>query len=307
MEKLGEQENKYLSFSTVDVFTTEKFTGNQLAVITVPTSARLSPVQKQTIAKEFNYSESVFVHSSKEPNVWSIDIFTVNEELPFAGHPVIGTACLLLEGARKENETVVRGAFLTRAGRIDLEYDVQKGVARAAIPHNIHIHSTPYTRKDLERLQPAVGRIPESSPFVSIVRGMTFVLVELQTRDDLTFVNTTPYPINTELLDKDWESEFVGSYFYYRRPSSDSETVRLNTRMIEGSLEDTATGSAACTLAVYLSMKAGRSLRFEVLQGEEMGRRSEIFVDVTVGEKGGIETVFLSGATVKVMEGRLSV
>jgi PhzF family phenazine biosynthesis protein len=298
-----------VAYVVTDVFTNEKFAGNQLAIIELPQSGLLSQEQKQEIAREFNYSESVFVHpreKSSDGHMWGIDIFTTTEELPFAGHPVIGTACYLL-GQLAKDETVVKGAFNTKAGRIELEYDGSKKTAKAAIPHNVHIHSHVYERSELERLQPSIGFYPETSPVVSIVKGMTFVLIALDLQDALTFVNTTPYPVKVD-LDGGWDESFAGSYFYIRLPSRNDSTVRLRTRMIEQSLEDAATGSAACTLASYLSLqegKPGQTLRYEIAQGVEMGRPSEIFVEVKLGENKKIETVHLSGRAVKVMEGKL--
>jgi PhzF family phenazine biosynthesis protein len=80
--------------------------------------------------------------------------------------------------------------------------------------------------------------------------------------------------------------------------------------MIEGPLEDPATGSAASDLVAYLSLnegKAGETLQYELVQGVEMGRRSEIFIDVVMAKNGGIETVYLEGGAVQVMEGNLTV
>jgi PhzF family phenazine biosynthesis protein len=300
-----------LRYAIFDVFTNQKFTGNQLAIIHLPGSDLLSQEEKQNVATEFNFSESVFVHpredSSKE-YTWTINIHTTTEELPFAGHPVIGTACYLLGGvAAKDGEKSITGAFYTKAGRIDLEYDVPMKNVKAAVPHNVRIHSKAYGRSELERLQPSIGFYPETSPVVSIVKGMTFVLIGLDLQDALTFVNTTPYPTQVE-LDEGWGDSFAGCYFYFRQASRDRNTVRLRTRMIEGSLEDAATGSAACTLAAYLTLqeaKPGQTVRYEITQGVEMGRKSEIFVEAKLGEDGKIETVHLSGSAVQVMEGNL--
>jgi PhzF family phenazine biosynthesis protein len=298
-----------IPYVVTDVFTNEKFAGNQLAIIELQQSGLLSQEQKQEVAREFNYSESVFVHprqNGSDEHTWAIDIFTTTEELPFAGHPVIGTACHLL-GQLAKDETVVKGVFNTKAGRIELEFDNSKKTAKAAIPHNVHIHSNVYERSEVERLQPSIGFYPETSPVVSIVKGMTFVLIALDMQDALTFVNTTPYPVKVD-LDAGWDVSFAGSYFYFRLPGGDDSTVRLRTRMIEQSLEDAATGSAACTLAAYLTLqegKPGQTSRYAIAQGVEMGRPSEIFVEVKLGEDKKIETVHLSGRAVKIMKGEL--
>lgn len=85
-----------LSFVTLDVFTKTRYTGNPLAIIRVPTSVTLSQSQKQRIAREFNLSESVFLHEQtaqdRSDKSVRIDIFTAYAEVPFAGHPTVGTA-----------------------------------------------------------------------------------------------------------------------------------------------------------------------------------------------------------------------
>jgi PhzF family phenazine biosynthesis protein len=103
----------------------------------------LSQEQKQTIAREFNYSETTFLHEKESedgPDEWTVDIFMTTSELPFAGHPTIGTAChVLAKVAQSRNAKggKIEAAFKVKAGPIGLQYDVEKGLARAAIPHNV--------------------------------------------------------------------------------------------------------------------------------------------------------------------------
>jgi PhzF family phenazine biosynthesis protein len=301
-----------LAYATVDVFTNEKFTGNQLAIVDIPRSGiMLTQHQKQDVAKEFNYSETVFVLAQDEveqaKNEWTINIFTTSEELPFAGHPVIGTACFLL-GQIEDKGNVIKGVFKAKAGRIDLEYDVLKRTAKAGIPHNVHVHEELLKSAQLTKLQPNVGRIPAVSPIVSIVRGMTFALIELDSLDSLAFVNTTPFPVEAN-LDDGWGTSFVACYFYFKLANSERGSVRLRTRMIESVVgEDAATGSAACALAAFLTIrdcKEGSSTTYEIVQGVELGRRSEIGVVVKLAPGKRIESVHLSGSSVQIMEGKL--
>ncbi|KAK9490425.1 hypothetical protein V1508DRAFT_399918 [Lipomyces doorenjongii] len=113
-----------LPFVTLDVFTKERYAGNPLAVVRVSQSQTLTQEQKQIIAREFNYSETVILHDEDTecPTAAShtIDIFTTDAELPFAGHPTIGTACLL--GAarigNKHDESQIQGTIVTKAGPI---------------------------------------------------------------------------------------------------------------------------------------------------------------------------------------------
>ncbi|KAF2495224.1 Diaminopimelate epimerase-like protein [Lophium mytilinum] len=308
-------------FVTVDVFTKTRYEGNPLAIIKIPKSASVTQDQKQAIAKEFNLSESTFLHErSTEAYEWTVDIFLTNGEIPFAGHPTIGTACHVLSeiaesGAHASDETI-KAIFNVKAGKIDLQYNIRDETTKASIPHNVNIHQRTCSRESLRQFQPNLKAaeesskisLKESSPVVSIVKGMTFVLVELADEKALGAVSTTNSSIEFTDLDEGWNETFVGWYFYVRLGSSEDGVVKLRTRMIEGLLEDPATGSAASALAGYLSLKEGKpgtTLKYEMTQGVEIGRRSEIGIEVIMAESQGIDTINLIGTAVRVMEGRV--
>lgn len=145
---------------------------------------------------------------------------------------------------------------------------------------------------------------------VSIVKGMTFVLIELESLDALESVTLAGKTLTIDGLDQAWDDTFVGSYFFVRIGRGDSELESIRTRMIEGPLEDPATGSAASDLAAYLTLQdgiPGQTSKYKIIQGVEMGRRSEILVDVQLGDDGSVAKVYLSGGAVAVMEGRVTV
>lgn len=299
-----------LSFATVDVFTTTKFAGNPLAIVDLPSSSALTQAQKQAIAKEFNLSETVFVHPAFVNPIggttWRIDIFTPAAELPFAGHPVIGTACHLLS---KFRGGVTTGSFETKAGPIALEYSNATHRASAVIPHDVHVHAAQCSGTELARLQPGLGKYPQGSPVVSIVKGMTFALVDVESLEGLAAVSTTSHKLDVE-RDEGWTEGFVGSYFFARLPEEGAGVTKLRTRMIDRSVgEDPATGSAASALCSWFAMQNGSTgdNRFEITQGVEMGRKSDIEVQVKLNAERKVEEVRLGGAAVMVMEGKLIV
>ncbi|KAJ4383424.1 hypothetical protein N0V86_001472 [Didymella sp. IMI 355093] len=313
-----------LDFTTIDVFTDKPYEGNPLAIIRIPHGISITQDQKQRIAREFNLSESTFLHE-RAPGAtedrWTVDIFMTSKELPFAGHPTVGTACYILSRTAEERgikDGVIEAGFQLKAGPVGLRYDVAKKTAKAAIPHDVHVHKKRWSRDALFQLQPSLAaahergevRAQEDYPVVSIVKGMTFVLVELESVEALAKVSLAGQSVEIDGLDQDWNETFIGMYFYVRTGKSESGATQVRTRMIEGPLEDPATGSAASDLVAYLSLnegQAGETLNFELVQGVEMGRRSEIFIDVVMAKDGGIETVYLEGAAVQVMEGRLTV
>ncbi|KAF9729196.1 hypothetical protein PMIN03_000370 [Paraphaeosphaeria minitans] len=304
-----------LDYAIVDVFTDKRYEGNPLAIVRLPASSKVTQGQKQNIAREFNLSETTFLHEplSDDPSEWTVDIFMTHAELPFAGHPTIGTACLALsEVAEKSNaQGIIQGRFNLKAGPVQLQYDTAKKTAKAVIPHDVRVHDRTWSREELLAQQPALAESVGDNvkiPIVSIVKGMTFALIELKSLDALEKVKLTT-EVSVDGLDLGWDETFVGTYYYVQ--TSESEGVRhLRTRMIEGSLEDPATGSAASDLAAYLSLqlgKPGQTLEYAITQGVEMGRRSEIAVSVKMGAEKGIETITLGGGAIAVMEGRLQV
>lgn len=319
-----------LQFATTDVFTTSRYEGNPLAIVRLPASRSLTQEQKQSIANEFNLSETVILHESDQSYrtcEWRIDIFITTAEIPLAGHPVIGAVCYL---GRQMKATgaggIIKGTLLTKAGKLAFEYDTTSSDAQADIPFDVHVHTPYLTRREqidggLPRL--AAGATIRDAPFVSIVKGMTFCLIELGSLDGLNAVQANMTPFDTSGLTKEYvrDGSVVGAMFYrLLTPLSHESSVKARTRMILGNLEDPATGSASSALAVYLACYHPHRTapddtsilthKFEFVQGVEMGRRSVIGVEV-VTEGGGndrrVRKCTLSGTAVQVMEGTLTV
>jgi PhzF family phenazine biosynthesis protein len=111
-------------------------------------------------------------------------------------------------------------------------------------------------------------------------------------------------------LDRGWEVGFVAALFYVRVGEEEVEggmRVMMRTRMIEGVMEDPATGSASCALSAFLSLKSREKVvAYELTQGVEMGRQSDIGIEVTLNDAlDGVERLEMSGSSVKVMEGKV--
>jgi len=157
-------------------------------------------------------------------------------------------------------------------------------------------------------------------PLVSIVRGMTFVLMELPSLEPhLAAVRIPNKKIEGTKLDVGWETVILASMYYVRLSESTTvdesgatvHNVALRTRMIEDDIgEDPATGSASCALACYLALQNGApsgKFVFDLTQGVEMGRQSDIRIDVRLnGDGKAIENVQLSGQSSVVMQGTLT-
>ncbi|KAI8912158.1 phenazine biosynthesis-like protein [Powellomyces hirtus] len=328
-----------LAYDTVDVFTTTRFGGNPLAIVHIPhppvspaagTTNVLTQSNKQTLAREFNYSETVFLHYGTD-STYTLDIFTTDFELPLAGHPVIGTTWAIANA----NPAFTSGTLKTKAGPVAVraERDEETGTIRvaASLPHAVRAWDGPgLSFQGLLALQPglkgAAAALSEKSfPYVSLVEGMTFVLVALPSTDVLNGM-ISPAAQRVACPSFIPSSTFVAMYFYVPPTETDlkaRKNIAVHTRMIDGNLEDPATGSAASCLSAYLAMQAGTASRedandedsryeFALVQGEMMGRRSEIFVDVTLsacsaggGETPSVRQIELKGSAVHVMRGML--
>lgn len=339
---------QYLRFVTLDVFTTEPFSGNPLAVVFLPSDQDIAVTQsqKQIIAREFNYSETIFVHpptsntaaaGSETQKKRTIDIFTTEQELPFAGHPTIGAASWFLRHSPDAQERRVVDTLLTKSGPIPIASlslsdggDESTSPVAARIAHNVRIHATPFPLSELLRLHPSMETFLQGEehkkgfPVVSIVKGMTQIHVPLPSLEALAAVTsstageTVPSSsvANGGYLDEGWDGDgFVVIYFYVRDvPDEKTKKQVIRTRMVLGTLEDPATGSAASGLAAYLTQTQSESsptnrYEYNIVQGVEMGRRSEIGLEVVLApeNKKRIETVMLKGSSVKVAEGQILV
>ena len=311
-------------FWTLDVFTRERFRGNPLAVVFEDKASEYRPEEKQKVAREFNLSETVILNTQtdREDDVpaWSLTILTPAAELPFAGHPLIGTACALaLRG-----DVADKGAFTTLAGNVQFSVECSRDrtlfpMARAEVrvPFSIHEHDQTFSDPVLPKIQPESysnalkKRERNGHPVFSITKGMTYVLIDLDSLESLNSETERPYPEASPTLDEDWSPSFVGFYFYYKKPIYfESDPIELHTRMFEPDLgEDPVTGSAACALSAFLALEAfaeGQSQRkfeFHLTQGEEMRRKGTIKVIVELSEEGQVSSITLKGEAIKVMSG----
>lgn len=319
-------------FVTVDVFTKKRYEGNPLAIVHLPKALNLKQEAKQAIAKEFNLSETVFLHEAdKGSSDRKIDIFIRNNEIPFAGHPVIGSICHICGNAKPSLDLTEQFTLHTKAGPIAASYDHKNKQAVASIPHNIRIHQSYIQSKYILEAQPrlqdehqdheselkAWNRRHDGSeatfPIVSIANGMSFILVDFPSVKDYLEKIKTGYPKidpSVTLLDEGWSSTVLEPYYYVKLPDEGDGITRLRTRLImfdEG--EDPATGSAASALTSYLSLQKGeasKTYNYHLEQGVEMGRRSQIGVAVRLDATGeSVREVLLSGTAVSVMQGQL--
>jgi trans-2,3-dihydro-3-hydroxyanthranilate isomerase len=299
-----------LEFHTLDVFTHKKFGGNPLAVVLGADA--LTTEQMQTITREFNLSETTFVMKPENPaHTAKVRIFYPGGEMPFAGHPTLGTAALLAELKNKPGCTIETTITLElKAGltpvKISRIADRLTGIFTAPV---IPFH-TKATLPAIDLVAKAVNLEPSDIAFnghglASIEGGPRFFYVPLKSRDALAR-SAVRQPYWSEMLAPLGGLE--AAYLYCR--GGENAGTHFRARMYDpggGIPEDPATGSATALLAAQL-LKAEKlqdgTHRWQLEQGYEMGRPSDLRLEADV-ESGKLTAVRVGGSAVRMMSGEL--
>jgi trans-2,3-dihydro-3-hydroxyanthranilate isomerase len=286
------------AYETFDVFTSTRFGGNQLAVF--PDARGISDAEMQLLAAEFNYSETTFVLPPADPaNTARVRIFHRTAEMPFAGHPNVGTGFALAGRAQGD---VLRFEQIAGLVEVVLRRDAAGRPTGATIgapqPLQVGGQVTQAEAAACAGLNAADVVLARHAPTIAADGGNPRLLLEVTpaalaraTPELAAFRSTVEaYP---ELDGK------LSLYLYVREPSC------LRARMfspLAGTPEDPATGSAATPLAGFLlRLEGGESADYEIHQGVEMGRPSLLLASARRGPDGIRARV--GGGCVAVMQG----
>jgi len=289
-----------------DVFTDTRFGGNQLAVL--PEASGLSDRQMQQIAREFNFSESTFVFPPEAGQTRKVRIFTPATEVPFAGHPNVGTAFALATAGEfgpigesitvtfEEKAGLVPVSIHDRGGRIWCELSAPQRISLGKII-------------PAEMVAAAVSLNPDAvvtrthQPRVASV-GLPFLMAELENRAALERAR-----VNMNGIDAIAAEGVTPDIHLYTRSASEFDIRARMFAPLDGVPEDPATGSANCALAGLLSHHdeaADGSFQWRIAQGVEMGRPSVL--EARAEKRGGEVTgVWIGGASVLVSEGWIEI
>lgn len=261
------------SFVTVDVFTTTRFGGNPLAVF--PDARGMSDAEMQSLAAEFNLSETTFVLPPEDPaHTARVRIFTRTREMPFAGHPNVGTAYVLAQQGRDKGGKLL---FEELAGlvEIDVERDASGMPVGATIvapqPLSLGPELPVATVAACASLQPADIRAGAHKP-VGASLGNPFVIVEVE---PAALSRATPdFPSFRQALEQIPALNGRLGLYLYAHAGQGSVQARMFAPL-GGTIEDPATGSAAGPLgALLLSLTSEPGLCLDIHQGVVMGRPS---------------------------------
>ena len=294
-----------LEFHTLDVFTTRAFTGNPLAVVLGADG--LTTAQMQTIAREFNLSETIFVMAPRDPaHRARVRIFFPTAEIPFAGHPTIGCAVLLAGMDAGPGDFEAHLVLEEEAGLVPVIVWRRGAVTEAeftapVIPHGTEgrVHSSL-----ADALGIGAGEIGFGAHRPGIWQGgPRFLYVPVESLDVLA---------RARAMQPHWDAVMaaagVDSAYLYT-PGGDCDFRARMFSPTAGIPEDPATGSATAILAAQLlasgALREGEA-RFHLRQGVEMGRPSDLHMTVAVAA-GAIRAIRIRGAAVALSEGRIAI
>jgi trans-2,3-dihydro-3-hydroxyanthranilate isomerase len=271
-----------------DVFTATAFGGNQLAVF--PDARDLHEDRLQAITREFNFSEVTFVYPPQNPaHTARVRIFTPTREVPFAGHPTIGTAIALHDLGRGSHLVLELGV-----GPIPCHIGETGASFTTPVPLEMIAQPAPSLVAEALGLPVAAIRTDRHAP-VQASLGLAFVLVELVDRAALAAAQPVIEACRRGAALHPAGLDFA--IFAYVRNGQAVEARMFAP--LDNMPEDPATGSASATLGAFLAQLPDGPQRLEISQGVDMGRPSQIGVSVGAGG------VTVTGQAVKTMAGRL--
>jgi len=303
---------KKARYVRVDVFAKKAFGGNPLAVF--PDGRGLSPREMQLITKEMNLSETTFVcpPSKGSGADFRVRIFVPDKEIPYAGHPTIGTFYVLArEGRIKLRDGVTTVKMEVKAGVMPVEIHSKRG----RIEKVVTVQNLPEFGEVFDDVTPFAKALsldeedfdPRKMPIQLVSTGLPWAICPVRTMGAVERAsgNATAFQELAKLLPRD----VLDLYVTCLDPVDASSTTHSRGLSLVGRniVEDPATGSASGCLGAYLVHRclvpARRSVRIINEQGYEIGRPSKVEIQVTTTGKGDIDSVRVGGTTVPVMDG----
>jgi trans-2,3-dihydro-3-hydroxyanthranilate isomerase len=296
-------------FIQLDVFTQTALAGNPLAIF--PDARGLTDAEMQALAREMNLSETTFIFprdaATEAREGKKVRIFTVEQELPFAGHPTLGTA-LYLYASESNQKKPAEISLDLKAGKIPVRFtansenaggDRVDGQVFGEMRQRDPEFGTPLSREDVARvIGIAVDEISSEWPIQPVSTGLTFTIVPFRNRQTLSDLKFS-YIQAAEFLKKTG-----ANFFYFLCPERREGRIEARARMFFYGGEDPATGSAAGCAAGWMVQHgvAKSDEQLVIRQGVECRRPSDMHVRAT-REGGRVTDVRVGGYAVEILRG----
>ena len=293
-----------LAMAQWDVFSSRPLEGNSLAVF--PDARGVTDAEMQLIAKEMNLSETTFVlrrdaATAREQGI-RVRIFTVQQELPFAGHPTLGTAFALRGRGDAENSGAKKVVLELNVGKVPVHFEDSDG--QPAFGEMTQLDPTFFMQHEREAVARATGLRPQdfddSLPIETVSTGVPFTVTPLKS---LAVIENLHINLNRAA---EYLAQTAGKSFYFVTRETVDHEARLHARMLFYNGEDPATGSAAgCTAAWMVAHGVAEpDERVLIEQGVEMKRPSRIFVRASLSHN-RIVNVRVGGHSIEIMRGEV--
>ncbi len=301
--------NQKLTFHILDVFAKQKFQGNQLAVL-IDLEDQLSHDQMLQITREINFAESAFVKKKNGANEYQVRIFTPEYEVPFAGHPSIGSAYII---AKYLIEEPVDAVILNEKGG-----DIKVSISAAAnLEESLFMMQqvqptfrATFTKEEISKgLGIDENGIEEDQIIQEITTGLPYLIIPLKDLKSMECLKISPITVETFLikhkLHKSNSSDQLSTSLFFYTKETNEVSNDFNTRMFllenDKIVEDAATGSANGCFLAYLLKHKNKEIKASVEQGFQMGRPSYLFLDGK--ESNGIYEIGVGGYSKEVAKG----
>lgn len=298
-----------IPFHILDVFAKQKYQGNQLAVL-IDLEDQLSHDQMLQITREINFAESAFIKKKNGPNEFQVRIFTPEYEVPFAGHPSIGSSYII---AKYLIEDPVNEVILNEKG----------GDIKVAISAGSNLENSLFT---MQQVQPtfratftkseiaegfgiAEDGIADDQVIAEITTGLPYLIIPLKDLKSMEDLKLSPALFESFLMKHKLHKsnnidKLSTSLFFYTSETHEAEND-FNTRMFilenDKIVEDAATGSANGCFLAYLLKHKNNEIEASVEQGFQMGRPSYLFLDGKESE--GVYEIGVGGYSKEVAKG----
>ena len=296
-------------FTQIDVFTQTPLAGNPLAIF--PDAHGLNDAEMQALAREMNLSETTFIlprdGATEARQGKKVRIFTVEEELPFAGHPTLGTALYLYAA---DSMKPVEITLDLKAGKIPVRFKPNAENANNRVDGQVFGEmrqrdpefGTPLSREEVAHvIGIAVDQIPSEWPIQPVSTGLTFTIVPFRTQQTLSNLKFS-YANAAEFL-----KSTGANFFYFLCPERREGRLEVLARMFFYGGEDPATGSAAGCAASWMAQHGIAKTDEQVIirQGVECRRPSEMYVRAS-REGECVTNVRVGGYAVEILRGTVA-
>jgi trans-2,3-dihydro-3-hydroxyanthranilate isomerase len=290
-------------FYIVDVFAEEKFAGNQLAVF--PDAGQIPAELMQKIAREINFSETTFITSEGVSESYCVRVFTPNEEIPFAGHPVLGTAYVIHKTLIREQ--IRRITLNLKAGQVPVLFNyLEDGTDIIWMRQREASFGKSFKGEEIaDVIGLEVSDLDARFPIEEVSTGLTMIMVPLKGLDAIKRAKTEKEKYFSLIR----KSEAKALYMFSSEPYTKSGNI--SARMFApayGIEEDPATGSAAGCLAGYIlnhNYLGKPKICASIEQGFEVGRPSRLYIKGEYEE--GKMLIYVGGKVQMVAKGEITI